>query len=86
MSTPLIKTPVTLNPTASLSLSLDYPSGSIEKIDEFFFTLFYLCTRIKISINIHISIIRFYKNIKNINKILIDIFIKISIWLKFFIF
>ena len=34
---------------------------------------------IKISINIDISIIRFYKNMKNIDKISIDIFIKISV-------
>ena len=45
--------------------------------------------RMKISVNTDISIIRFYENIKNIEnigKISVDIFTKISIRLKIFIF
>ena len=40
-------------------------------------------SRIKISVNTDISVIRFYKNIENIRKISVDIFTKISI-VKFF--
>ena len=35
--------------------------------------------RIKISVNTDISVIGFYENIKNIGKILVDIFTKISV-------
>ena len=43
-------------------------------------------SRIKISVNTDISVIGFYANIKNIDKILVDFFIKISVRLKIFIF
>ena len=42
--------------------------------------------RIKISINTDISVIGFYGNIRNIDKISVDIFTKISVRLKKFIF
>ena len=40
----------------------------------------------KISVNTDISVIGFYENIGNIGKISVDIFTKISVQLKFFIF
>ena len=48
-----------------------------------------LLARIKISVNTNISIIGFYENIGNIiniGKISVNIFTKISVRLKFFIF
>ena len=47
------------------------------------FKLLGLYARIKISVNTDISVIGFYKNI---GKISVDIFTKISLQLKFFIF
>ena len=41
---------------------------------------------IKISVNTDISVIEFYGIIENIGKISVDIFTKISVRLKFFIF
>ena len=38
-----------------------------------------LLSRIKISVNTDISVIGFYRNIGNIGKISVDIFIKISV-------
>ena len=40
---------------------------------------YYGISSIKISVNMDISVIRFYENIKNISKILVDIFTKISV-------
>ena len=46
----------------------------------------FIVARIKISVNTDISVIGFYGNIGNIGKISVDIFTKISVQLKFFIF
>ena len=46
----------------------------------------YFDSTINISLNVAIKVIGFYGNIGNIGKISVDIFIKISVRLKFFIF